>query len=315
MSRASSRGGAAPSADSANTDDIVNINGAVEGGSVSGTGIVISGDGLVLTNNHVVAGTTSLTAQVAGGGPVFPATVIGVDPTHDVAVVRLGGASGMTSAVLDTSGALAVGDAVTGLGNALGRNGAPVRASGAVTSLDETIQVSDASGSITETLDGVICFSARIEPGDSGGPLVNRAGRVVGMDTAGFRISTGSTSSGGCAIPITRAIAIAHEIIAGAPSPYIEGPHRAALGVRVALVASGPGVRVLSVEPGGAAALAGIMPGDAVTSVGGVVTHSQPDLDVALRQHRPGDRVAVTWSDPATGPHAAAVTLSAGPPL
>ena len=166
---------------------IVNINGVVPDGLIAGTGMVLTSDGLVLTNNHVVANTTSLTAQLAGQGPVYQATVLGVDPTQDVAVIKLQGASGLPTVSFDLSGSLVVGDHVTGLGNALGRDGAPVPASGSVTSLDETIQVQDESATIRETLDGVICFDAPIQPGDSGGPLLNDQGHVIGMDTAGSR--------------------------------------------------------------------------------------------------------------------------------
>ena len=144
---------------------IVNINGLVPGGTIAGTGMVLTSDGVVLTNNHVVANTTSLTAQLAGRGPVYQASVIGVDPTQDVAIIKLQGASGLPTVSFDLSGSLAIGDHVTGLGNALGRDGAPVPASGTVTSLDETIQVQDESATIRETLDGVLCFDAPIQPG------------------------------------------------------------------------------------------------------------------------------------------------------
>ena len=207
---------------------IVNINGLVPEGTIAGTGMVLTSDGIVLTNNHVVANTTSLTAQLAGQGPVYPAAVIGVDPTQDVAIIKLEGASGLPTVSFDLSGSLAVGDHVTGLGNALGRDGAPVPASGTVTSLDETIQVQDESATIRETLDGVLCFDAPIQPGDSGGPLLNADGRVIGMDTAGsVTTATGAGALWGCAIPITRAMSIAQQIRAGTASPYIEfGPSR-----------------------------------------------------------------------------------------
>jgi S1-C subfamily serine protease len=147
-------------------DGIVNINGAIPGGFIAGTGMVLTPGGLVLTNNHVVADTSGLTAQLAGRGPVYNAVVIGVDPTQDVAVIQLQGASGLPTTPFDLSGALGIGDPVTGLGNALGRDGAPVAARGAVTSLDETIFVQDEQHTIMETLDGVVCFNAPIQPGD-----------------------------------------------------------------------------------------------------------------------------------------------------
>ena len=206
----------APVAAAVSDQGIVNINGAVPGGFIAGTGMVLTSGGLVLTNNHVVADTMQLTAQLAGRGPIYDAIVLGVDPTQDVAVIQLEGASGLPTTPFDLSGSLGVGDRVTGLGNALGRDGAPVAAKGTVTSLDETIFVQDQEATIMETLDGVVCFNAPIQPGDSGGPLLNADGRVIGMDTAGSLNNTAAAGAKwGCAIPITRAMAIAQQIEVG----------------------------------------------------------------------------------------------------
>src|SRR5438552_3822928 len=106
-------------------------------------------------------------------------------PPRDVAVVKLKNASNLPSARLDESGAVNIGDRVVGVGNALGRNGTPVSASGSVTTLDQTLEVRDEGDTLTETLNGMVCFDADIEPGDSGGPLFNQSGQVIGMDTAG----------------------------------------------------------------------------------------------------------------------------------
>lgn len=294
---------------------IVNISGQLEDGTVSGTGMIINSDGTVLTNNHVVAGATALTAQIAGSNYVYQADVVGVDPTQDVAVIRLDDAPPMPTVPIDSSGSLAVGDQVTGLGNAEGLNGSPVSAAGKVTSLDETIQVQDETGSTRESLEGMICFSARIEPGDSGGPLVDGAGRVVGMDTAGSITGTSIANLGwGCAIPITRALAIAHQIVGGVPSPYLEAGHRGVLGVQVADQPQEDGAYVEGVTPNDAAARAGIAPGDLLESVGGIPVHSTQDLSAALMGRRPGDRVTVVWRDAAGTEQSASVTLSAGPP-
>ncbi len=304
------------SAGSVNVDaGIVNINGVTPEGTIAGTGMVLTSNGIVLTNNHVVANTTSLTAQLAGRGPVYQAVVIGVDPTQDVAVIKLQGASGLPTVRFDLSGSLAVGDHVTGLGNALGRDGAPVPASGTVTSLDETIQVQDESATIRETLDGVLCFDAPIQPGDSGGPLLNSDGRVIGMDTAGSLTSaSGAGAQWGCAIPITRAMSIAQQIRAGTASPYIESGHRGILGVSVSEKTSANGAAVDGVTPGDGAAAAGIGPGDVITSVAAIPVQSVSDLNSVMQDRRPGDRVTVAWRDAAGKMHSADVTLSAGPP-
>ncbi len=294
---------------------IVNINGVVPDGLIAGTGMVLTSDGLVLTNNHVVANTTSLTAQLAGQGPVYQATVLGVDPTQDVAVIKLQGASGLPTVSFDLSGSLAVGDHVTGLGNALGRDGAPVPASGSVTSLDETIQVQDESATIRETLDGVLCFDAPIQPGDSGGPLLNDQGHVIGMDTAGsVTTANGAGAEWGCAIPITRAMSIAQQIRAGTASPYIESGHRGILGVSVDEKTSVTGAVVEGVTPGDGAETAGIGPGDVITSVAAIPVQTVSDLNSVMQDRRPGDSVTVVWRDASGATHSAAVTLSPGPP-
>ena len=294
---------------------VVNINGTVPGGRIAGTGMIIAADGIVLTNNHVVAGTADLTAQVAGTGPVYPATVVGVDPTHDVAVIRLEGASRLPTVPLDTSGVVNAGDDVTGMGNALGVNGAPVSAIGVVTDLNETLTVSGESNDAQTTLNGLIQISAPIQPGDSGGPLVNAAGQVIGMDTAGS--AANSVPAGGrfgAAIPITTVLAIAHEILTGVESPYIQGAHSGILGVIVSNGGALDGARVSTVTPGDAASVAGIIGGDVITGVGVVTVHSVADLGAAIRGRRPGDRTTVAWRDPAGVNHQATVALSPGPP-
>jgi S1-C subfamily serine protease len=298
-----------------NDTAIVNINGVIPQGGIAGTGMVLTPGGIVLTNNHVVANTSSLTAQLAGRGPVYQAVVIGVDPSQDVALIQLEGASGLPTTPFDLSGSLAVGDAVTGKGNALGRNGAPVVATGTVTSLDETIQVQDEAATIVETLDGVICFDAPIQPGDSGGPLLNSSGNVIGMDTAGsLNTASGAPATWGCAIPITRAMTIAQQIRSGAPSPYIESGHRGVLGVVVRDGAGAGGTMVVSVTAGDAAASAGIAAGDVITSVAAIPIGSVADLNHVMQDRRPGDQVRVIWRDARGGAHAAVVALSAGPP-
>jgi S1-C subfamily serine protease len=294
---------------------IVNINGVIPDGFIAGTGMVLTSSGLVLTNNHVVANTSALTGQLAGRGPIYRAVVIGVDPTQDVAVIQLEGATGLPVTPFDLSGALAVGDPVTGRGNAGGLDGAPIAASGTVTSLDETIFVEDEDATIMETLDGVVCFNAPIRPGDSGGPLLEASGKVIGMDTAGaLSNATGASANWGCAIPITRAMTIAQEIESRTPSPYIESGHRGILGVSVVTRAGGGGCTVTSVTPGDAAATTGLVAGDVITAIGGIPVPSMADLNVVMQDRRPGDDVTVVWRDAAGHAHTAVAVLSAGPP-
>ena len=179
------------------------------------TGMVINSDGLVLTNNHVIEDSTSITAQTANGHQ-YRAKVLGYDVTGDIALIQLEGASGLKTVPLGDSASVKTGDSVVGMGNAGGQY-AIVPVTGQVTALNQTITAGDQGGSITqETLHNMIQTNANIVAGDSGGPLANSAGQVIGMDTAGndggFAVQQ---SSAGYAIPIDNALAVARQIAQG----------------------------------------------------------------------------------------------------
>jgi S1-C subfamily serine protease len=155
-------------------------------------------------------------------GHKYAATVVGTDPTHDVAVLQLRNASGLQTARLGTAAEVAatqVGDAVTGVGNAGGTGGVPSAATGKVIALDQSLTATDENGQNPERLTGMIEVDAPIAAGDSGGPLYNAANRVIGMDTAAS--ASRRATAVGFAIPITRAAAIADEIEAGHASDTI----------------------------------------------------------------------------------------------
>ena len=166
-----------------------------------GTGIVLTSNGEILTNNHVVNGATSVSVSDIGNGKTYKATVVGYDESHDVAVLQLSGASGLTTATTGNSSTVKVGDDVVGLGNAGGAGGTPSVAAGTVTALNQSITASDEGSGSSEQLSGLIESNANIQPGDSGGPLVNSYGQIIGMDTAasssGSPVGNGSGGSGG----------------------------------------------------------------------------------------------------------------------
>jgi len=171
-----------------------------EGATAMGTGIVLTANGEILTNNHVVNGATSVSVTDIGNGKTYKATVVGYDESHDVAVLQLSGASGLTTAATGNSSTVKTGDSVVALGNAGGVGGTPSVAAGTVTALNQSITASDESSSSSEQLTGMIETNADIQAGDSGGPLVNSYGQVIGMDTAassGYSLGGGSGSSGG----------------------------------------------------------------------------------------------------------------------
>jgi S1-C subfamily serine protease len=162
--------------------------------TAKGTGIVLSSDGLILTNNHVINGATSITVTDIGNGKTYTATVVGYDESHDIAVLRASGASGLTVATFGDSSSVSVGNTVVALGNAEGLDGTPSVAPGSVVALNQSITADDESSGTSEQLSGLIESNAGIEPGDSGGPLVNDHGQIIGVDTAA---STGYTFNNG----------------------------------------------------------------------------------------------------------------------
>jgi S1-C subfamily serine protease len=278
--------------------------------------MVLTSSGEILTNNHVVDGATKITVTVVSTGTSYTARVVGTDPTDDVAVLQLTGASGLQTAHLSSS-AVATGAAVTAVGNAGGTGGTPSAASGTVVALGQSITATDESGGNAEQLTGLIETDADVQAGDSGGPLFDASDAVVGMDTAA---SSGGQEQGqaqGFAIPIATAVSIAKEIEGGTDDATIHQGTPAFLGVSVSPSATGrngtAGAGIVGVVSGGPADSAGIAAGDVITAVGGTTVSSASDLTSALAAEQPGQRVTVTWTGTDGAAHSATVTLAAGP--
>ena len=161
----------------------INTNLSYQDEQAAGTGMVLTSSGLILTNNHVIDGATSISATDVGNGKTYSAKVVGYDRTGDIAVIKLVGASGLRT-ISTSAGTAAVGQAVVGVGNAGGTGGTPSAAGGSITALGQSITASDNGGGNSENLTGLIETNAGIQPGDSGGSLVNTSGQVIGMDTA-----------------------------------------------------------------------------------------------------------------------------------
>ena len=244
---------------------------AYEGAEAAGTGMVLTADGEILTNNHVVAGATSITVTIVSSGDRYQASVVGVDPTDDVAVLQLSGASDLATANLSSSANLAVGDAVTGVGNAGGTGGVPSASPGQVTALDQTITTQAEGSAAAETLHGLIETNADIQAGDSGGPLYDANDQIVGIDTAA---EEGGYTTAGYAIPIASALSIAQQIENGQASENVVIGNPAFLGVQVSSTTGGrnrysqaatSGALISGVVTGTPAAAAGLVAGDTIT--------------------------------------------------
>jgi S1-C subfamily serine protease len=275
-----------------------------QGAESAGTGMILTSNGEVLTNNHVIDGATSVTVTVASTGKSYKANVVGTDPTADVAVLQLQNASGLTTANVGSSSGVTVGASVTGVGNA-GGTGTLRASSGTVTGLNQSITASDQTGANGERLTGMIAVNADIISGDSGGPLYNSANAVVGMDTAA---STNGVQTSAFAIPIDKAVNIANQIEGGVETSTIHIGLPAFLGVGVATDGT-----VTTLLPGGPAAGAGINAGSSITSIDGKKVTNANTLKSVLSQYKPGQRVTVSWATASGASHSATVTLGTGP--
>jgi S1-C subfamily serine protease len=283
----------------------------------AGTGIVLTSNGEVLTNNHVVEGATSITATDVGNGRTYPVEVLGYSRTQDIALVQLQGASGLTTATIGDSSKITVGEQVVGVGNAGGAGGTPSAAGGVVTALDQSITAFDQGNGSSEQLTGLIQVNANIQEGDSGGALVNTSGQVIGMDTAASQGFSFEPAGGeGFAIPINRVTRVAEEITAGQASSTVHIGPTAYLGVLVSNTATPgfSGVALDNVVPGTPAARVGLGRGDYITALGGKQISTPSQLtDALVIVSPPGDRVTVAWVDPSGQSHEATVQLASGP--
>ncbi len=277
-----------------------------EDGQSAGTGIVLTSSGRILTNDHVIAGATSIEVTVESTGASYAAEVVGTNATKDIAVLQLQDASGLATATTASSQP-AEGDAVTAVGNA-GGTGTLTAAEGTVTDLDEQITTQAEGASAGETLNGLIETSADVVSGDSGGPLKDSSGRVVGITTAA---SSGGSDITGYAIPITTALSVAEQILAGRETDEIRIGLPAFLGV--SLDDSTDGAVVGGALAGTPAARAGLAAGDVITAVDGTPVPSPDALSTAIASHEPGDRVEIAYTDAAGASQTVTVVLTEGP--
>lgn len=315
------------------TPAVVDINTVIDEGSLgggpgtgpvgqaAGTGSILTPDGEVLTNNHVIAGATSIRVTVQGRGS-YTATVVGVDPADDIALLQIRGVSGLPTVALGDSSSLSVGQSVVAIGNALGRGGDPSVTQGTITALGRSIAVG--GGTSVEHLHGLIESDASISPGDSGGTLVNSSGQVIGVITAAQSADRFQRASNdGFAIPIRDALDIVNKIRAGDESGTIIIGQSGFLGVQVQELNStiagrlgltvDSGALVVGVVPGGPADLAGMPQYSVITSIDGRAIRSTDDLRPAIHAHDPGERLSVTWVQRDGSTHTATVRLVSGP--
>ncbi|MGH8975558.1 MAG: S1C family serine protease [Acidimicrobiia bacterium] len=253
----------------------------------AGTGFVISPDGVIVTNNHVVAGAQSIDV-VFGNGTTKPAQVLGRDATADLAVIKVD-ATGLQAATLGDSDRMRVGDDVVAIGNALALEGGPSVTRGIVSAKDRTIVAENGI-----RLENVIQTDTAINRGNSGGPLVNADGEVVGINTA----VAGDAQNIGFSIAITQARPIIEELRSGSTRT------RPFLGVQMFDVTPAvaeelnlevtEGALVAEVTEGSGAEVAGMRAGDVIVDIDGEKVSDAGDVSDAVRKHKPGDELKVT---------------------
>lgn len=259
--------------------------------TAAGTGMIISSDGLVLTNAHVVNGATNITVTMSDGS-THSASIVGLDATADIAVVKIANVSGLTPVTFAKSADVQVGDAVIAVGNAEALGNTPSVTAGIISATNRTL--SDSSESLT----GLLQTDAAISPGNSGGPLVDSNGDVVGMNTA---VETGTSSEPaaniGFAIPSDTLTKALPDLEAGKSngSSGSTNSNRGFLGVSVTDADSG-GASVDSVQSGSPADQAGIQQGDVITAVDGKQVADANTLVSILSSDTPGTTVTVTVS-------------------
>ncbi|KQR97521.1 hypothetical protein ASG12_16570 [Williamsia sp. Leaf354] len=276
---------------------VVSIDVRIGNREGEGSGIVLSQDGYILTNNHVVTAESSGTGQLTvsyNDGSTSGATVVGADPISDIAVIKAS-KTGLTPITLGQSGNLAVGQSVIAVGSPLGLAGTVT--TGIISSLNRPVSTQGEDNSTASVIDA-IQTDAAINPGNSGGALVNANGALIGVNTAIASLSDSAGAQAGSiglgfAIPIDQAMRVAQELQRTGRAT------QAGLGVSVQSASANaqtPGAQLSAVTPGGAAAKAGIPSGAVVTKVNDRVIASGDALVAAIRSHAPGDQVAITFT-------------------
>ena len=288
---------------------VVSIDVKAGGGEDQGTGMIISSDGYVITNNHVISAAAaggSIRVTRSGSKHSQAATLIGAIPGDDVALLHITGAKNLPVVHFADSNKLVVGDAVVAIGNALALQAAtPTVTSGIISALGRTVTAGNAS--FSETLTNIIQTDAAINPGNSGGPLLDSNGDVVGMNTAGAATSSDGVSAQniGFAIPAAQIKSLLPKLRGGGTS--LPTKHSGFLGVEVTSLTKQlrttyhivpvVGVVILAIGPGTPAASSPLAPGDVITNFDGTKVTTASQFTDLVHAKKPEDKVSITyWS-------------------
>jgi S1-C subfamily serine protease len=280
-------------------------------GAAAGTGMIVTSGGLILTNNHVIEQSTSIEATVESTGKTYTAEVVGTDQTADVAILKLVGASGLSTVTFAPTEKVAVGQAVHSVGNAEG-TGNLVTAVGTVGATNQSLSIQSDFSTTGENLSGLIELESDVVSGDSGGPLFDSSGKVIGIVTAA---SSGTAQVTGYAINIASVLSVASKIEAGTASTDIVIGTPAFLGIQLASTqaTTTDGVPVSGVFSGMPADEAGIAAGSVITAVNGTAVTSATQLSSLIAKQAVGAKVTIDWTSATGAAQSATVTLVGGP--
>ncbi|SUE16827.1 serine protease [Rhodococcus gordoniae] len=297
---------------------VVTIDASAGWTGMTGTGIVLTPDGTVVTNHHVVSGATDISAVSGADGSIYDAEVLGYDRERDLAVLQLGTASDLPAATIADI-LPPVGSRVTAFGNSEG-GGVVVATPGTIVEFDRNVVVRDATNGSRHRLTGMIRTDAPIRPGDSGGPLVDDYGTVVGINTAGAVQRNTDTSPGtrpeAYAVPIAEAMTVVEQVRAGASEGSVHVGPTPRLGASVTTARKDGqdlGVEVLWVSYDSPAYRAGLDAGDVVVSFDGEPVSSTAELEQRLLRRRPGDVVSIEWTTESGEKRSTEIVLESGP--
>jgi putative serine protease PepD len=270
-------------------DSVVTISAQVDGvmgeGDATGTGVVITSEGEILTNAHVVEGASEVRVRFANDTEPVDAEVLAFDTGNDLALLKVN-ASGLVAATFAKPGSVRVGDQVVAIGYALALDGGPSVTTGIVSALKRTIFTESGA------LNSLIQTDAAISSGNSGGPLVNMRGEVVGINTAVARGDSNSSANNiGFAISVDETLTVLEQLRSQAAG---EERTEGFLGVSIdARTDGGAGSIITTVQPDSPAQAAGILEGDVVLAVDGEPVNGQAGLVAAIRDRSPGDTIEI----------------------
>jgi len=285
-------------------DSVVTISSEVSdefsSGEATGTGVVLTADGEILTNAHVVEGATTVKVRFAGETEPREAKILASDPGNDLALLKID-ATGLKPVNIGDSNAINVGDLTVAFGSPLGLSGTVT--SGIVSALNRPVT---AGGADDQSFISAIQTDAAINPGNSGGPLVNGQGQVIGVNSAIATLGSGTQSGSiglGFAIPINQAQRVISEIIeTGKSSTPIAG-------ISIDSTFDGTGAKIAEVVADGPAASTDLKVGDIVTKINGEAVEDSTELIVAIRRNNPGDTIVLTVKNTAGNVREVSVVL------